>query len=572
MPDARDGRCVVVYERVSTSHQDVARQEAQRGIARAEYPQSEVVVVEDDGVSAFKVSIFDRPGGRALCDLIEAGRVEAVCADAQDRLSRGRLSEWAQFWDLCDRHNTRVLIDGREIDFDDEADEMMGALGAIMARRESRERSHRIRSAYPLYVRKLGRKPGGRRRYGRMSDYTLVASEVAVIRERLVRPILAGDSELQIARALNQEGLPGPSGGRWHGATIAGILRRPDLAGLVQVEGRLERGSFEPILDAETWERLRAFLAARDSGPERRGRGPAEPFLLGAPVAFTCGCCGGPLVPRSGNRRKDGTRQLSYVCRMRLRDGTRACSQRPIDRDAVDGAVSAWMWDGHLDLDATRLEVEEAARSVVFGTRGSLADAERQEMRTRTHLEKIEGDYLDGHLPPADYARLAAKLGEELAAASEETERLRARLADLEGGGSLADAQRRALDYLAAVRATLERARGSSPENREAHVAAARAALATVVEEVVLVSESAANDFGVADVEAVQVKSGRRIQLVPRKELAVRSTRLVEVQGLGRGAMPVALAGSAPLPLADNHAFTSTKTSSRPLRTTRSSS
>src|SRR5687767_5561335 len=114
-PATMSARVVVVYERVSTKKQDLTRQARPRDLARRDYPDREIVVIPDDGVSAFKVSIIDRPGGRKLCDLIEAERVEAVYADAQDRLSRGDELEWVSFRALCESKGTRIVIDGREL-------------------------------------------------------------------------------------------------------------------------------------------------------------------------------------------------------------------------------------------------------------------------------------------------------------------------------------------------------------------------------------------------------------------------------------------------------------------------
>lgn len=139
-------RIVIAYERVSSDEQDISRQAVQRERAAAEHPEAELRVIQDDGVSAFKVSIFDRPGGRQLCDLIAAGDVEAVHADAQDRLSRGKQSDWWQFVDLCETTGTRIFIDGREIKpWADDGDEIKSALDAMIARRESTNRSHRTR-------------------------------------------------------------------------------------------------------------------------------------------------------------------------------------------------------------------------------------------------------------------------------------------------------------------------------------------------------------------------------------------------------------------------------------------
>jgi predicted site-specific integrase-resolvase len=55
-----------VYERVSSEKQDLARQAIQRERAKADYPDREPIIVQDDGISAYKRSIFDRDGGARL--------------------------------------------------------------------------------------------------------------------------------------------------------------------------------------------------------------------------------------------------------------------------------------------------------------------------------------------------------------------------------------------------------------------------------------------------------------------------------------------------------------------------
>jgi hypothetical protein len=66
---------------VATKEQDLTRQAVQRDRARADHPGVEPVVIQDDGVSAYKVSVFDRPGGRDLVARIEREEVEAVYTD-----------------------------------------------------------------------------------------------------------------------------------------------------------------------------------------------------------------------------------------------------------------------------------------------------------------------------------------------------------------------------------------------------------------------------------------------------------------------------------------------------------
>ena len=75
---AMSERIVIAYERVSTEKQDIARQALQRERAAADYPDAELHVIQDDGVSAYKVPIFERLGGRQLCDLIGTGTLSTA--------------------------------------------------------------------------------------------------------------------------------------------------------------------------------------------------------------------------------------------------------------------------------------------------------------------------------------------------------------------------------------------------------------------------------------------------------------------------------------------------------------
>jgi DNA invertase Pin-like site-specific DNA recombinase len=143
---APDTRRPAVYLRVSTDRQELDRQQRQRELARQDFPETEPLIFEDEGVSAYHNSITDRPGGAALCEVVAAGQVAAVYADAQDRLSRGDEAEWIGFRDLCRAAGTRLIIDGRELR-DDLGGKLEGYLKALLARQESDEKAHRSRSA-----------------------------------------------------------------------------------------------------------------------------------------------------------------------------------------------------------------------------------------------------------------------------------------------------------------------------------------------------------------------------------------------------------------------------------------
>ncbi len=540
---------------------------------------------EDFPDAAWSGSRRDRPALQRL--LARLDQFDYVVVWKLDRLSRAGPGHIAEILDRMTEAKVGLVSLTEPFDGSTAMGRAMIEIASVFAELEREHNRERVRAAAVPRVKRR-RKPygGGRRKYGRDSDYGIVAREAEVIRQRIVAPILRGQSELRIARDLEADGVPGPSGPPvWHAASIGKMLRRPDLVGRVVAPNGEEvpDPDIEPILDRDTWDELHALLASRTGGGERRGRDPAYPFLLDSPIEATCGDCGGPMARVSGKPRKDGTLNPRYVCRMRDRKGTHACPRPRVDAAAVDEALFGWLERGHIDLRATRREVELAAHAVVRDARASLREAEREEMRRQAHLNKVERDYLDGSLPAADYSALAAKLGVERETAAQEVGRLRARVAELEAEGSLVDAQRTTLRYLDDLRRTMRDLRRAEGQDAADAVAAVRAALSRIAESVIIADASRPQAvtnaiFSAENVEGDTVTGVARgiatgegltvLQIVPRRDLATAA--VVSVAGRD---YPVLEPGEAPLPvLAENHAFRSQKTIVRPRRTTRSSS
>jgi site-specific DNA recombinase len=526
----------------------------------------------------------DRPAlGRLLARLEE---FDYLVVWKLDRLSRAGAGHVSDVLERLLEHNVG-LVSLTEPGFDGTPgmNWAMIEMAGVFARLEREHIRERVRaSASPRVKRR--RKPygGGRRMYGRDRDYRVISREGEVIRQRIVAPTLRGQSELQIARALEADHVPGPGGDRWHAASIGKMLRRPHLVGdVVAPDGEVLRGALEPILDRKTWSELQALLAARRHGSERRGRNSAYAFLLDSPLEVICGDCGGPMGRVSGKPRKNGSFAPRYVCRTRTGKGTPACPRVPVDAAAVDQTLFRWMERGHIDMRETRRAVERAAHGVLEDARASLREAEREEMRRQAHLDKVERDYLDRDLPASDYSVLTAKLGVERETAAEEVRRLRARVAELESEGSLVDAQRATLRHLDDLRRAMHELRRAEQRDATDTVAAVRAALSRIVEAVIIgdpsrpqavtnaifSSEHVEGDTVTGVAQGIATGEGfTLLQIVPRRELA--RAGIVEAEGRS---FPVLEPGEAPLQIpAENHAFRSQKTIVRPRRSTRSSS
>jgi DNA invertase Pin-like site-specific DNA recombinase len=202
--------------------------------------------------------------------------------------------------------------------------------------------------------------------------------EAPVVRELAAR-LLRGDTVEAMAAWLNGEGITTTRGGPWEARNLSRTLGNPlyggELAYKGQIVGRL--ANVEPILDAETYERVQAKLTGRKRGPRPADRYPLSGVLR----------CGNPACKRkgtmAGSQRTRGG--LAYVC---ARPGkVPGCGQSitaaPVEamvRDAVLAALA--------DVEAL-----EAARA---------ADATLDEQRGKLHAELAALD--------ADMAENEAKL------------------------------------------------------------------------------------------------------------------------------------------------------------------
>jgi site-specific DNA recombinase len=459
-------RVVVVYERVSTDQQDISRQAVQRERAIADHPHAEMVVLQDDGVSAYKVPIFDRPGGRALCELVATGNVEAVYADAQDRLSRGRLAEWVNFKALCDDNGTQIVINGRALRADDEADEMLAAFEAMRARRESAEKSHRVRSG-KARAASQGRPNGGPRRYGfeKQSDGVLSPrrDEIAVV-ERILREAIAGRSQTEIAVGLNADGHRTARGKAWNQPQISQLISDPIWIGVLR-NGKGDHRVYDPFVPCELWEAAQKTLRGPD-GP-RAGR-RTQRFLLGNGL-LRCGRCGAAMIVRRD--RKDYGWYEVYLCGGRT-SGATDCTQAAVQRAAVDSAVLAYFERVGLDVEATRAELGDRANRERAELHALRTQAERELAKVQAGMEKVERDYTLGDLPAAEYTRLRTRLESELSASTGALDRLAAREREVEDLSVLEDVE--LLARLAELRSAIASDVTANPDDFAATHAAIR--------------------------------------------------------------------------------------------------
>jgi site-specific DNA recombinase len=575
-----------LYVRVSTQEQakhGLSIDEQERALrARAKEEGWEVSgLYREAGVSGRR---SDRPEYQRLLADAQRGRFEKLLVWKLDRFGRDTVERLTAQAMLRRIGVEIVSLKDPKHDPDAAFAPLIDALFAGMAEAESRLIGDRVRAAYPAMLRKRGSKPGGKRRYGRNRDRTINEREANVIRTLIVPEILSGRSEYAIVQRLNEDNLPSALGRKWNAGALAKMLRRPGLAGLVEIEGNLVEGSEEPILDRETWDTLQAFFAARDHGPERRGRGPVVPFLLDSPIAAICGHCGRPLMKVTGRIRQDGTRSASYVCPERRWRGPHADVPRPFPREAVDETVIGVFQRRILDEHATLREIERAARLLAQDTHRALATAERDAMSTEAALARVKQLFRAGDLTADEWRSERAEIEAERRAALAEVDRLRAKVEQIEGDDALFASQQALLGYVAQVRALAADLRTTRVATADV-IAAVRMAISQVVEEVVIVDTSLPIHYvgSAKNVVSDDAKPGDTVgvlldyhmtgykqvglELVARRDLAVPMSRKTDGRTYA-GLEP----GKSPLPVTENLTFTSQKTAVPRRRQSRSTS
>jgi site-specific DNA recombinase len=296
-----------IYARISADQEGrglgVARQVGEcRGEAeRRGWLVGDVYV--DNDVSAY--SGKDRPEYARMIGDLKTGVRDAVIVWHQDRLTRSP-RELEDFVDLYEAVGFRgfASVSGGAYDLATGDGRCMARMQAAFGRKESDDKSRRLKSKHRQLAEAGEVSGGGIRPYGYESDRTtVVAAEAVVIRDVATR-VLAGESLRSAAADLNSRRVPTVTGGRWNPSVLRRLLASPRIAGLRAHRGEIVGKAVWPkIIDARTSQRLRVLLL----DPARRTVRPVRRYALAG--LLRCAKCATSMVSRP---RPDGTRR--YVC------------------------------------------------------------------------------------------------------------------------------------------------------------------------------------------------------------------------------------------------------------------
>lgn len=383
----------VLYTRISESDDrstSLERQEADLRAYAAQQGWSVVAVFEDNGVSGGK----SREKAAEALAMLRDGRADVLAVWKVDRWSRQGLVAVADLLSVLDKRGRFVALLDSVDSASGEIDTQLGFL-AVMARAERKAIQTRVKSSRRR-LREKRQWAGGTPPYGYAigRDGTTpilvpVDAEAEVIREA-ARRVLEGESVYRITLDLNARGIPPRRSASWSVAALKGVLTGLAVVGRMKHAGSVLRDDtgqpeecWEPILDAETWERVGVRLDTKASGPRRR----RARLLSGI---ARCGECGQVLYVKY-----NGDGLCSYGCS--ARSNGRECSGVSIGAEALEADVTARFLDllGDAEVfelrearhdDADSAEVDRAIRE----TASAMAEDDADVVALTVHLAALK--------------------------------------------------------------------------------------------------------------------------------------------------------------------------------------
>lgn len=364
------------------------------------------------------ISEMQRPGLNAMLNRIERGDIDQVLAEATDRIARHSGDAHAVREHL-EHFGARLftLADGH-------VDEITGTIKGLMDSRFLKDLADRIRRG------QRGQHGRGFNAGGLAYGYNVVKKigddgelvrgllevnqEEAAIVRRIFTETLAGVSARSIVKALNDEGVPSPSGKLWatnviHGDRIRanGILRNNLYRG-VMVYGRTRR-AYHPktrkyvarvnpvsewrfaevphlrIISDEQWAAIEAVYSAFDGDIRTKKKHPKR-LLSGL---GRCGVCGGTWTVISPSKWGCSTAKGKQAC----------INTRTISTGLYEQRTLGQLKETLLDPDAIRLFVErynigiQKRRAEAVSNRAPL---ERRAADLRARISRLVDAIADG--------------------------------------------------------------------------------------------------------------------------------------------------------------------------------
>lgn len=340
-----------------------------------------------------------RPAWDQMLADIEAGKLDSVIVYHGDRLVR-QPRDLEDLIDLADTRGIHLASPTGMRNLDNTDDRFVLRILVAQACMESDNTSRRKKAQHERMRRNgLVRTGGwGGRAFGFATDgVTHIKPETLYIR-RGAELIKAGEGAGQVAVFLNGHYMTTPAGNPFTHGAVRKMYARPRYAGLMP-DGE-QKAAWEPVLERETWETVRAMLSHRAAG---FGYATNSRRYLLSGIAL-CGTCKHTVAIRHSTRSESlrGYGCINPACPRKL--------HRSVEHvDAlIDGLMPAWLSSPELAA-----LIRKAPEPAVAAEITALERRKSEAMRQLEHLADHPGLNLEVT------ARAIASFDERIAAVRE---------------------------------------------------------------------------------------------------------------------------------------------------------
>lgn len=377
-----------VLYRVSTLQQDYEMQKnaIDRFCIEHSNEEEEWKIVKEyteDGVSAFKNSVFDRKETQEILNDCRKGIFKVFLTFIIDRIGRTGI-ETAYYIDLIIKTGVEVhsILEGK-VDTDTMTGQIMLSVNTSKANDESKKTSFRVNETHRQMVEKNifrgGTAPYGYKlvRTGELGTpiynkkkkelMALIKNEEEVFVLQTMKELIfeRGYGSNRIAKYLNGHNIPSKTGGKWNSATIRILLRNPILKGYstygknksklgTNKKYRQSKSNWiyaeKPnpdwvIYTEEEFNKIQTFIDNKNPNKEKSISIPTKSKLLLTGFIY-CGYCGNPLTTTYNYKyweNKDGTKKhrvtSKYRCSGKALNKVKCEGQTIYSKDKIESAV-----------------------------------------------------------------------------------------------------------------------------------------------------------------------------------------------------------------------------------------
>lgn len=267
-------------------------------------------VLVDNDVSAYNRK-KRRPAYERLIEGIKAGDYDSLVVWHPDRLHR-HPAELESFIDVVEASRIQIgTVTAGDLDLSTEDGLFMARIVGAVARKESGDKSRRLRRKHEELAEAGKVSGGGRRPFGFDADkVTLRESEAVEIRAAVQR-VIAGESLRSVSVDWNARGIPTVTGAHWSPTTVRRLLQSARIAGMREHNGKLTDAVWPAIVTLDEVLRVRARLATPVSPT---GRTPRKYLLTGVLQCGRCSTADKVVLMTTRPVVRKGHHYARYIC------------------------------------------------------------------------------------------------------------------------------------------------------------------------------------------------------------------------------------------------------------------